>query len=123
MFVALVLVLEPKELPEPIDPEPVEPEPMAPDELPMELPEPTAEEDPMEPAPDPMDELPVSELAAVGAGEVLSTGGVTTTRGTSSAFLPHAPKASNAAIATEVAIAGLNLDVNIGFSFENKRHD
>ncbi|MES2401947.1 MAG: hypothetical protein V4573_18285 [Pseudomonadota bacterium] len=90
-LVALVLVLDPMEL------SPVEPVPMAPEDAPIE------------------EELPMLlELSEDGEGDVLTAGGVTAgVVVVSSAFLPQAPRASNAARATAVAAAGLILGENM----------
>lgn len=110
-MVALVLVLDPSELP------PVEPEPMAPEDAPMELLDPIELLEPIAPDDAPIDEeLPMLlDASEEGMGEVLAAGGVTAgvVVVVSSAFLPQAPRASKAARATAVAAAGLILDENM----------
>ncbi|MES2415815.1 MAG: hypothetical protein V4614_18630 [Pseudomonadota bacterium] len=75
-------------------------------------------------APEPIDEeleVPMlSELAVIGAGAGAAMGAGLVAGGVaagmelvSSTFLPQAPNASNAAIATAVAAAGLILDANM----------
>lgn len=117
-LVALVLVLEPIELPL------VAPEPIAPEDAPMELLEPMALPEPVAADDEPMEEeLPMLlELSVDGALEELEAGGVMAgVVVVSSTFLPQAPRDNMAARATAVAAAGLILNENMRISFKLRR--
>ncbi|MES2508603.1 MAG: hypothetical protein V4625_01670 [Pseudomonadota bacterium] len=110
-LVALVLVLEPNELP------PIAPDPVAPDDAPMLLPDPMADELSVE------EELPMlpelGDAGDIGAEDMLDGAGVAAgvvVAPVSSTFLPQAPRASRAANAMLVAMAGFTLSTNI-FNF------